>query len=58
MGSGEVRTGFWWGRLRERDSSEIVGVYEMKIDLQKVGWGVEWIYLVQVKEKWWVSGLW
>jgi hypothetical protein len=55
MGSGEVLTGFWWGKMRERDHSEIVGVDGrkiLKIDLQKVGWGMEWIYLAQDKEKW------
>jgi hypothetical protein len=26
MGRGEVRTGFWWGNLRERDHLEDTGV--------------------------------
>jgi len=26
MGKGDVRTGFWWGNLKERDHSEGLGV--------------------------------
>jgi hypothetical protein len=40
--------------MREIDHSEIVGVdgrQILKIDFQKVRWGVEWIYLAQDKEK-------
>jgi len=38
--------------MRERDHSEILGLRGrkiLKIDLQKVGWDVEWIYLAQDK---------
>ena len=47
--------------MREREHSEIIGVDGRKfpkVDLQKVEWDVEWIYLAQDKEKWWFSGLW
>lgn len=47
-----MRTGFRWGK-GERDHSEIVSVdvrKMLKMDLQKVGWEVEWIYLAQVRK--------
>ena len=38
---GEVHTGFWWGDLRERDNLGDLGIdeYNIKLDLQKLGWG-------------------
>ena len=44
-GRGEVRTGFWWGILRERGHLEDPGVdgVIIKSDLQTVAWGwVDW----------------
>ena len=32
-----MRTGFWWGDLRERDYLEDLGV-DGRIDLQEVDW--------------------
>jgi hypothetical protein len=61
MGSREVCAGFLWGKMRERDHSEIIGVDGgkcRKVDLQKVKWDVEGIYLARDKEKLWFSGLW
>jgi hypothetical protein len=49
---GEVRTGFWWGNLRERDHLEGVGVDE-RIILKWVGWrGMDWIELAQDRDRW------
>ena len=31
MGRGAVHTGFWWGKLREEDHTEDLGVDESKI---------------------------
>jgi hypothetical protein len=47
MGTGEVRTGVWWENLRERDHLEDFGGMEnnIKIGLQEVGWGMDWINL-------------
>jgi len=38
MGRGKVRTGFWWGNLRERDRLEDnnIKVDNIKMDLQEV----------------------
>jgi hypothetical protein len=41
-GGQEVRTGFWWGNLRERDHLENLGVrweYNVKKDIHEVEWG-------------------
>ena len=53
---GEVHTGFWWGDLRERDNLGDLGIdeYNIKLDLQKLGWGgMEWIGLAQDRAMWW-----
>jgi hypothetical protein len=41
MGSGEVHTRFWWGKLIEGDHLEDAGLGEdnIKMDLMDVGWG-------------------
>jgi hypothetical protein len=28
MKTGEIHTGFWWGKLREENHSEDLGIYE------------------------------
>jgi len=55
-GKGEVRTGFWWGDLRERDHSHDPGVNGMMI----LRWiyrkwyvgGVDWIEVAQDRDRW------
>ena len=47
-----MRTGFRWGN-KGKGRSEIIGVDArkmLKMDLQKVGWDVEWIYLAQIRK--------
>jgi hypothetical protein len=51
-----VRTGFWWGNLRERENLGDPGVDRRIIlrDLQDVGCeGMEWIQLAQDRDRWW-----
>jgi hypothetical protein len=47
-------TGFWWGDLREGDSLGDPGVDgdNIKMDLQEVGWGMDWIELAQDRDRW------
>jgi hypothetical protein len=49
-----VHTGFLWGDLREGDHLGNPGVDEdnIKIDLQEVGWGMDWIELAQDRHRW------
>jgi hypothetical protein len=49
-----VHTGFWWGDLREGDHLGDPGVDEdnIKMDLQEVGWGIDWIELAQDRDRW------
>lgn len=55
MGRREVRTGLYWGNLRERDNMEDLGV-DLRIILQwifnKYDWGLRLIGLPQDMEKW------
>ena len=52
---GEVRSGFWWGNLRERDYSDALRI-DWRIILE---WilkeieleGVDWIYLAQDRDR-------
>jgi hypothetical protein len=46
--SGEVRTGFWWGNLREGDHLEYPGIdgrIILKINFEKLGRRTDWIDL-------------
>jgi hypothetical protein len=49
-----LHTGFWWGKLKEKDHLENKGVdVRIKMDLKETGWrGVDWIYLNQDSDKW------
>jgi hypothetical protein len=49
MGKREVHTGFWWGDLSVGDHLGDPGVDgdNIKMDLQEVGWGIDWIELAQ-----------
>jgi len=50
---GEVYTGFWWGNLRERGHLEGTGI-DGRIILRRVwGGGMDWIHLVQYRDRWW-----
>ena len=50
--TGEVCTGFWWADVRGRDHSEDLGV-NGRIMLKEVGCGgMDWISLVQDRERW------
>jgi len=47
-----VYTGFWCGKLREKDYLEEPGV-ERTMDLQEVGCrGTDWIQMVQDRDRW------
>ena len=53
--TGEVHTGFWWGKLRERDHLEYLGV-DGRIILRLIfrnwdGWATDWINLVEVRDR-------
>jgi len=53
-----VRTGFWWGNLRERDHLEEPGI-DGRIIVRKIyrkwdGGGMDWIDLAQKRDRWWV----
>jgi hypothetical protein len=55
MGRREMCKGFWWGNLRERDNSEDLGVGGRIIlgGSSRSGlWGVDWIGLVQDRDRW------
>jgi len=44
---------FYWGNLRERDYWEDSGIYgRIIVDLQKVGWGMDWIDLAWDRDRW------
>jgi len=57
IGNGELYTGYWWGNLWERDHLEEPGV-DWRIILRWIftKWdvgGIDWIELVQDRDKWW-----
>jgi hypothetical protein len=54
-GRGEVCTGFWWGKLRERPMWRPRRRWEdnIKMDLQEVGGSYgDWMELAQDRERW------
>jgi hypothetical protein len=54
-GRGEVRTGFWWEVLKERDHLEDLGVGRriiLKWLFKKWGGSMDWIELAQVRDRW------
>jgi len=55
-GRGEVRTGFWWGNLRDRDHLKNPGIDGRMIlrwIFRKWGGGMDWIYLADNRDRWW-----
>jgi hypothetical protein len=49
-----MHTGFWWGDLREGDHLGGPGVDGsiIEMDLQEVGWRMDWIELAQDSDRW------
>ena len=50
-----MRTGFWWGDLRERyhlEDPDIVRKLIIKMDLREVGWEHELDWSVQDRNTW------
>jgi hypothetical protein len=55
MSRGEIHTGFLWENLREGDQLVDPGVdgrIRLKMDLQGVGWSMEWIDLAVNRDRW------
>jgi len=53
-GRGEVHTGFWWGKLRERDHLEdpsVDGTIILKWVFRKWEGGMDWICLAQNRDR-------
>jgi hypothetical protein len=50
MGRGEAYTGFWWGNLRERPRHRRED--NIKMGIQEVEWGMDWIKLAQDRDRW------
>jgi hypothetical protein len=50
----KVHTGFWWGNLREGEIRKTWSRWEdnIKMDLQEIELGVDWIHLVQDRDRW------
>ena len=54
-GGGEVCTGIWWGNLNERDYLEYPGIdgrIILRWIFRKMDWGMDWIDLAQVSDRW------
>ena len=47
-----MRTGFWWGGLRERDHLQDLGIEERNGSTRSVKWGIDWIDLAQDRDRW------
>jgi hypothetical protein len=50
-----VRTGFWWGNLRERDHLEGIGVggrIILKCLFNRWDGDTDWSYLAQDRDRW------
>jgi hypothetical protein len=48
-----VHRGFWWRDLRERPLGGPRRRWDnIKMDLQEAGWGMDWIDLVQDRDRW------
>ena len=57
-GRGKVRTGFWWGNLRERDHSEDLGLdgrIIIKWTFKNWGREMDWIDVAQNRDRWLAS---
>jgi hypothetical protein len=55
MGRKEVYTGFWWGKMRKRESLEDPGVdtFFINMERQEIGWVcLKWTDLAQNKDGW------
>ena len=52
-----MRTGFWWGDLREGDHVEDLRrrwEYDIKVDIREVVCGgMDWIDLAEDTDRWW-----
>ena len=59
-GRGEVYTGIWWGKLRERDhlgDPSVRWEYNIKMNLKEVGRGVmDGFELAEDTDRWWALG--
>jgi hypothetical protein len=55
-----MRTGFWWGNKKERDSLVDLGIrYDgnIKMDIKEIEWeDVDWIDLAQDRKLQWILG--
>jgi hypothetical protein len=52
-GRREVRAGFWWGNLRDRDHLEYLRWEDnIEMDFREVGCGIDWIHLAQDRDRW------
>ena len=49
-----MHTGFWCGDVTEKDHLEDTYRRDdnIKMDLQEVGWGMDWIDLAQGRDRW------
>jgi uncharacterized membrane protein YfbV (UPF0208 family) len=54
MGKREVHTGFWWETRGKATTWETQARWydNIKMDLQEVGWSMDWIELAQDRDRW------